>query len=119
MSVSREWTSQVRAVVADIRVARDSGPTVESEAWRAYDWNAHMLAAPLEQSERARQIRAINRIALTYGWQSAVAHFLDSRGVPHVSDLTDPQVEDLHARMLGYLDGAMNACDSDEALPAR
>lgn len=78
-----------------------------------------MLAPPLEQSERARQIRAINRIALTYGWQSAVAHFLDTRGVPGLSDLSDPQVADLHDRMLGYLDGAMTACDSDDALPAR
>lgn len=119
MSVSREWASQVRAVVADIREARDTGPTAESEAWRAYDWNAHMLAAPLEQSERARQIRAINRIALTYSWQSAVAHFLDTRGAGYLSELSDPQVEDLHDRMLGYLDGAMTACDSEDALPAR
>lgn len=62
--------------------------------------------------------RDILRIAQTYGWQGAIAHFMDTRGVGYLSDLSEPQLEDLHGRMLGYLDAAQTGCDSIDALPA-
>lgn len=120
MSVSRRWEKQVRAAVADVREARSSGPNLESEAWRAFESNAQMLApAPIEQTERARQVRAINRIAMRYRWEGAIAHFLDTKGVGYVADLSDPQVDDLHGRMEGYLEAAMAGCDMDDEIPAR
>ena len=80
---------------------------------------AEQLQAPgLDTSPRAVQTRAILRIAQSYGWQGAVAHFMDTRGVAYLSDLTDPQLEDLHDRMLGYVDGAMTGCDPVDSLPA-
>lgn len=120
MAVSREWVGQVRAAVADLQRGRDLSPSLESEAWRAFDANTQLLAPPgLEQTPRARQIRAINRIAMTHGWQCAIAHFLDTRGAAYMSELTDPQLDDLHDRMHGYVEAAMSGCDPDDVFPAR
>ncbi len=88
-------------------------------AWNAYEGASEQLEAPaLDTSERAVKTRAILRIANTYGWQSAIAHFLDTKGVGYLTDLTDPQLEDLHDRMEGYLDAAMNGCSPPDGLPA-
>lgn len=82
------------------------------QAWNAYQGAAEQLAAPaIDTSERAKKTRSILRIAQTHGWQSAIAHFLDTKGVGYISDLTDPQLDDLHGRMEGYLDAARFGCD--------
>lgn len=123
MSVNREWMNQVRAAIADIQGAAPArAPNCETEAWRAYDASAQFLAPPvaLDQSQRGRLTRAISRIALRYPWgRTAVEHFLDLKGVGFVADLTDPQLDDLHSRMQGYVDAAEMGCDLDEPLAAR
>lgn len=66
---------------------------------------------PIDSSHRARTMRAILRVADSYGWRSAITHFLDTKGVSHLSDLTQPQLDDLLDRMHGYVDAAeMGAC---------
>jgi len=45
-------------------------------------------------------------IANAHSWQIAVTHFLMTKGVPYLSDLTDPQLDDLLDRMQGYVDAA-------------
>ena len=118
MTVNLDWASRVRAVMADAR-PRETIESSAMKAWNAYDHAAEKLDPPLlDPSPRARQIRAILRIAQTYNWQSAIAHFMDSRGVAYLSDLTDPQLDDLHDRMLGYVDAAMTGCDNQDGLPA-
>lgn len=73
---------------------------------------------PVDVSPRAQKMHAIAQIANQYGWRSAITHFLMTKGVPYMSDLTDPQLDDLHDRMLGYIDAAeMGACLPD-CLPA-
>src|SRR5690606_7126370 len=82
--------------------APDSLELTTMRAWNAYEGAAEMLAVPaLDTSERAVWTREILRIAQRYQWQSAIAHFLDTKGVGYMADLTDPQLEDLHGRMLG------------------
>lgn len=90
-----------------------SAPSAEGEAWQAFAWNQQALAPPgLDQSRRARMTRAINRVALRYPWgKGAVEHFLDMKGAGYLSNLTEPQVEDLHGRMQGYADAAEAGCD--------
>ncbi len=73
---------------------------------------------PVDVSPRARTMRAIVRIADIYGWRSAITHFLDSRGVPYLSDLTDPQLDDLLDRMNGYVDAAEMGASLADCLPA-
>jgi len=49
---------------------------------------------------------------MRYPWgRGAVEHFLDLKGASYLSDLSDPQVEDLHGRMQGYADAAEAGCD--------
>lgn len=93
--------------------ARPVVANAEGEAWRWYDHNALAAAPPpLEQSSRARLTRAVNRIAQRYPWgRTAVEHFLDLKGVGYLADLTDPQLDDLHGRMQGYMDAAETGCD--------
>lgn len=96
--------------------------TVESSAWKqwnAYEHAAEHLQAPcLDTSPRATQIRAILRIAQNYGWQSAVAQFLDAHGVGAIAHLPDDLLEALHHRMEAYVDAAMTGCSPKDILPA-
>lgn len=88
-------------------------------SWHAFGNASEQLEAPaLDQHPRAVKMRAILRIAQTYNWQSAIAHFLDTRGVAYMSDLSDPQLEDLMDRMDGYVDAMMTGCSSVDCPPA-
>lgn len=73
---------------------------------------------PLDISHRARTMRSILRIADAYGWHSAITHFLESRNAVYLSDLTDPQLDDLSGRMEGYVDAANTGCSLADCLPA-
>lgn len=73
---------------------------------------------PVDVSPRARKTRGIMRIADRHGWHSAVTHFLETRGVSYLSDLTEPQLEDLLDRMHGYVDAAETGSSLEDCLPA-
>lgn len=72
----------------------------------------------IDNTPRARKMREIVRIADAHGWRSAITFYLDTRGESHIADLTDPQLDDLHDRMLGYLDAAETGCSLADCLPA-
>lgn len=74
-------------------------------------------ASPLDLSPRAKTMRAIQRIADSYGWHSAITHFLDMKDAEYVSDLSNPQLADLHERMVGYVDAAEMGCSLADSLP--
>ncbi|WP_337054023.1 hypothetical protein [Pseudoxanthomonas sp. USHLN014] len=74
--------------------------------------------SPLDTSPRARKIRTIMRIAVQYGWPDAVPHFLDTKRVGSILDLTPPQLDDLMARMEGYVDAAETGCSLPDCLSA-
>lgn len=69
-------------------------------------------------SPRAIKMAHAIRIANQYGWPDAIPHFLQSRGVAYLSDLTDVQLDDLCDRMDGYVDAAMTGCSLEDCLPA-
>jgi hypothetical protein len=73
---------------------------------------------PIDVSPRARMMRAILRIADRHGWHSAIIHFMETRNVSHLSDLTDPQLADLCDRMEGYVDAAETGSSLADCLPA-
>ena len=79
---------------------------------------ADMQERPVDVSKRARTMRAIRRIADAHGWQDAITHFLESRGAEYMSDLTEPQLDDLHDRMRGYVDAAEMGASLPDCLPA-
>lgn len=79
------------------------------------DWTTFQ---PIDVSARARKMHAIMSIANSHGWQIAVTHFLIMKGVPYMSELTEPQLDDLLDRMQGYVDAAETGCSLQDCLPA-
>lgn len=73
---------------------------------------------PIDVSWRARTMRSIMRIAGQHGWQDAITMFLETKGVPYLSDLTDPQLADLMDRMNGYVEAAETGASLPDCLPA-
>lgn len=73
---------------------------------------------PLDLSPRAKNLRAIQRIADTYGWQSAIVRFLDRTAAAYLSDLNNRQVEELLDQMQRYVDAAEVGASLPECLPA-
>lgn len=73
---------------------------------------------PIDVSWRARTMRAIMRIAGQHGWQDAITMFLETKGAPYLSDLTDPQLADLMDRMEGYVEAAETGASLPDCLPA-
>ena len=69
-------------------------------------------------SQRAIKMTKVIRIAHNYNWPDAIPHFLRSRGVSHILDLSDTQLDDLEDRMDGYVDAAMTGCSLVDCLPA-
>jgi len=100
-------------------VGGESGPEAPSVATAEPpslpDWTTF---APIDVSERARKMHEIMVIANTYNWQIAITHFLMTKGVPYLSDLTDPQLDDLLDRMHGYVDAAETGCSLPNYIPA-
>lgn len=72
----------------------------------------------IDISPRAIKMRAIVKIANANSWHSAIVHFLESRNAQYLSDLTDPQLDDLKDRMDGYVDAASMGCSLADCLPA-
>ena len=72
----------------------------------------------VDVSSRAIKMTKVIRIAHKYNWPDAIPHFLRSRGVPHLFDLNDTQLDDLENRMDGYVDAAMTGSSLADCLPA-
>jgi hypothetical protein len=72
----------------------------------------------VDVSPRALKMTRAIRIAQQYNWPDAIPHFLQSRGVAFLSDLSDAQLDDLVDRMDGYVDAAMTGCSLADCLPA-
>lgn len=73
---------------------------------------------PIDVSPRAIKMRTILHIADQHQWHSAIVHYLQTRRTSYLSDLTDPQLEDLLQRMEGYVDAAETGCSLADCLPA-
>lgn len=121
MTVKTGWVRKVDNVLGEMPL--DYANSLESSvfrAWRRYEDNAEQLVPPaLDTSPSARLIREILRIAQTYGWQPAVAAYLDARGLGSLASLTESELEELADRMAGYVEAAQYGCDPFDALPAR
>ncbi len=72
----------------------------------------------VDVSPRAIKMRAILYVAEMHKWHLAITHFLEMRGKSYLSDLTDPQLEDLLQRMEGFVDAAETGSSLADCLPA-
>lgn len=91
-----------------LELAAAMPPTPES----AIDYPA------VDVSARGIKMTEIIRIADRYRWQNAITHFLQTKRKAYLSDLSDPQLDDLLDRMNGYVDAAETGCSLPDCLPA-
>lgn len=90
------------------------------ESWRWYEANLKALApAPIDQSERARNIREINRISNRHNWGVVVEQAIDRAAASHLDGLDNAQICDLVEEMRLLVDRAETGCDMPDVLPAR
>lgn len=99
----------------ELRIVQQESAPEAGAAPALTDWSS--LDA-VDVSPRARKTHEIMHIANGYGWQIAVRHFLMTKGVGYLSDLTDPQLDDLLDRMNGYVDAAEMGASLPDCLPA-
>lgn len=101
-------------LVGSERAREPQEEAAEEPPSRLPDWTTFQA---VDVSERALKMHKIMVIANTYRWQIAVTHFLMTKGVPYLSDLTGPQLDDLLDRMHGYVDAAETGACLEDALP--
>ncbi|TAA11269.1 hypothetical protein EA658_16530 [Pseudoxanthomonas winnipegensis] len=99
-------TAALKSLALELAAAMP--PTPES----AIDYPA------VDVSPRGRKMASIIRIADQHGWHSAITHFLQTKGVPYLSDLSDVQLDDLADRMEGFIDAAETGSSLPDCLPA-
>lgn len=118
--MSRDNVSRLRQLLSEAVPQTPAKSTDEADAWRRYQAFAENDPLPnLDTSTRARQIRNINRIAISYGWAREIQHFLDDQDVAGIGSLTDSQVDRLHQRFVTLENCVQDGCDPPDMPAAR
>lgn len=111
--------TRLRSIIAEAAAAEPAKSETEQDEWRRYQRFADNDPLPaFETSRRAIAVRAINRIATSYGWISEIQRFLDRAGASSVSALDDDQVDALLDRMAQLEDCMHHCCDPPDMPPA-
>lgn len=112
--------SRLRQIIAEaVPIEAPKAPD-ESDAWRRFQsFSANDPLPAWDDSERARQLRAINRIACSYGWVSEIQRILDAAGASSLSALSDEEVAHAHQRMATLEECAREGFDPPDAPVAR
>lgn len=118
-TIVAEELSSIPPGVFDISADRRPSQRRSSFSW--FSANAALLEPMhVEQSERARATRDIERVAAWFPWGlGVVARWLDGERATSLDGLTDESCHSLRERMLALEDNVQNCCDSDEEPPAR
>lgn len=112
--------SRLRQIIADSIPAPVPQSADEVDAWRRYQHFAANQPMPVvDMTRTARMIRAINRIATSYGWVGELQRMLDTYDAPSLSALDDDQIEAVHQRMVTLEACVQDGCDPPDAPPAR
>jgi hypothetical protein len=111
MPVSREWTEQVKRVLAAARPVE----TLDSAGHGAREPLRIHAGGP----SRAAARQEIDRIATWYGWRPEVDRALRSRGVASTAALDDDDLARLLSRMQQLEACAQEGLDSPDSPPAR
>lgn len=112
--------SRLRQIIAEAVPVEPPKHAEEADAWRRYQAFAANDPLPAwDDSERARQVRAINRIATSYGWISEIQRLLDALGASSLSALSDEEISQAHERMVTLEDCAREGFDPPDCPVAR
>lgn len=116
----RDKLTRLRQLMAEAAPSKRPQHSDEADAWLRYQ--AHVDNTPLpalDTSLRARQVRNINRIAVSYGWTQELQRFLDRHDASGIGSLSDDQVERLNCRMDQLENCVQNGCDPPDMPAAR
>ena len=109
-----EKVSRLRQLMSDAVPRPASRSLAEEDMWARYASHAANSPDPvaLDDSERALNVRAINRIATWYNATSALVAWLDRAGATSISALGDDRVVALREHMQQIEDCAQSGFDS-------
>lgn len=112
--------SGLRQIIAEAVPIEAPKTADESDAWRRFQSFAANDPLPaFDDSERARQLRSINRIATSYGWVAEIQRLLDGLDACSLSALDDDQVAMVHERFITLEDCAREGFDPPDCPVAR
>lgn len=112
--------SRLRQIIAEAVPVEPPKTADESDAWRRFQSFAANDPLPaFDDSERARQLRAINRIATSYGWIAEIQRLLDGFEVSTLSALDDDQVALAYQRFVTLEDCVREGFDPPDCPVAR
>ncbi|MCH6484263.1 hypothetical protein MMG85_11910 [Pseudoxanthomonas sp. LH2527] len=106
--------ARLRQLMADAVPRPAARSQAEEDMWARYAQHAANAPEPfsLDDTQRALDVRAINRIATWYNASSALIAWLDKAGASCISGLDDEQVSNLRAYMQQIEDCAQSGFDS-------
>lgn len=112
--------SRLRQIIAEAVPVAPAKTHDESDAWRRYQAFAANDPLPaFDESERARQIRAINRIAVGYGWIRELQRLLDQRATPSLAALDDEHITEIFEHFTALEDCVREGFDPPDCPVAR
>src|SRR5690606_10725298 len=112
--------SRLRQIISEAVPVDPPKSADESDAWRRFQSFAANDPLPaFDDSERAKQLRSINRIATSYGWIAEIQRLLDGFDASSLSALNDDQVAAAHQRFLTLEDCAREGFDPPDCPVAR
>lgn len=112
--------SRLRQIISEAIPVEPQKPASEVDAWRRYQAFAANDPLPaFDTSERAKQVREINRIATSYGWISEIQRYMDQADATSIASLDDDQVTELHERMCTLETCAREGFDPPDVPAAR
>lgn len=116
----QEKVSRLRALMAEAVPRPVPMVQAEEDMWARYQNHAANSGdtIALDDSDRARAVRTINRIAHWYGASSVIVEWLDRQNATGIAALGDDQVQELRRHMERIEDCAQQGFDSPFAPPA-
>jgi hypothetical protein len=112
--------SRLRQIISESVPVEEAKSDVEVDAWRRFQRYAANEPMPAsDDSDYARKVRNINRIACSYGWIGELQHQLDRYEASSIQSLSRDQLEALHQRMVQLEACVQDGCDPPDAPHAR
>ena len=117
----REKVTVIRALLSEATEVEPPARSPESEARSAFERYAsnEERVFYVDPAPRAKAIREVLRIAVTYNWPREVERALDNAGVMSLTSLCDPDLDSLLVHMRQLEDCARNALDPPDTPAAR
>jgi len=115
----RDKVARVRSLLLEAAQRATDTPEIQARKdFALYEFNTQPVPV-IAQTEQARAIREVSRIAGWYGWWGEVTRAMDDEQVVTLEGMSLDGLTQLHARMKRLEDCAQEGLDPPDAPPAR